>query len=213
MNRVIQKKNDPLCLYHDPDLEPAFKALTFTWPSFYILLQEHFCLKSAPNFWLNMAPSADLRRKISKKRLTDKQKDICHVMQQRSVLGFALFTTVKDLDGGRQIFNDMWCYAGKNWQSIQRQIYYCKSPWKMGEMSGGENKVLCLAGEKMRLTTKSAHTKVKQEVSQLFCRNNLHIAVDCDLKMSAMAWARQTVVGDISKNSISDDKCHRDGFG
>lgn len=32
----------------------------------------------------------------------------------------------------------------------------------MEEMSGGNNKVLCLAGKKMRLTTKSAHTKVKQ---------------------------------------------------
>lgn len=52
----------------------------------------------------------------------------------------------------------------------------------MEEMSGGNNKVFCLAGEKMRLTTKSAHTKVKQEVSLLFCRNNLHIAVGCDLK-------------------------------
>lgn len=146
MNRIIQNEIDPLCLYPSPDLEPAFKALRSAWPSFYVLLQEHFSLKSAPSFWLDMAPSANLG-----KEKAHKEEDVCHVTQQRFVLGFALFTTVTDLGDGRQTFNDMWCCAGKNWQSIQGQIYCWKSSCKMGEVSGGKNKVLSSAGEVLTL--------------------------------------------------------------
>lgn len=99
----------------------------------------------------------------------------------------------------------IWHYTGKNCQSTGGQDYYWKSSWKNGEM--GCRGVEIQLFRRVRHTTwagvvNNAHTNGNH--SPQFCRNRPYSALWSE-KKPAMARARQTVAGDISRNILSEN--------